>query len=42
VLPRPTVPGPDGLITLPDAPGLGVKIDWEALESLRIDKGTIA
>jgi len=28
-------------VTLPDAPGLGVSIDWKALEPLRIDTGTM-
>jgi L-alanine-DL-glutamate epimerase-like enolase superfamily enzyme len=41
MLPQPTRPGADGFITLPDAPGLGVAIDWEALERLRIDTGTM-
>jgi D-galactarolactone cycloisomerase len=31
-----------GTVTLPDKPGLGVAIDWEGLESLRIDTGTMA
>jgi D-galactarolactone cycloisomerase len=30
-----------GYITLPDAPGLGVTLDWAALETLRIDTGTM-
>ena len=30
-----------GIITLPDAPGLGVEIDWQALEPLRIRVGTM-
>jgi L-alanine-DL-glutamate epimerase-like enolase superfamily enzyme len=41
VLPAPTLPDADGLITLPDAPGLGVTIDWASLEEYRIDSGTI-
>ncbi|MFQ5612001.1 MAG: mandelate racemase/muconate lactonizing enzyme family protein [Anaerolineae bacterium] len=36
ILPAPLLPDPSGYITLPDAPGLGVRLDWEALESLRI------
>ena len=28
-------------VTLPDAPGLGVTIDWDALERYRFDKGTM-
>jgi L-alanine-DL-glutamate epimerase-like enolase superfamily enzyme len=41
VLPRSTLPGPDGLLTLSDAPGLGVEVDWEALEPLRVGVGTM-
>ena len=29
ILPRPLFPDPSGVLTLPDAPGLGVEIDWE-------------
>lgn len=32
----------NGVVTLPDKPGLGVEIDWPALEPLRIDTGTTA
>jgi L-alanine-DL-glutamate epimerase-like enolase superfamily enzyme len=42
MLPTPTVPDAPGSLTLPDAPGLGVKIDWAALEPLRIHTGTMA
>jgi L-alanine-DL-glutamate epimerase-like enolase superfamily enzyme len=31
----------DGSITLPDAPGLGVNIDWESLEQWRIHTGAM-
>lgn len=41
VLPQPTLPDAEGFITLSDAPGLGVTIDWEALEGLRIQAGTM-
>jgi L-alanine-DL-glutamate epimerase-like enolase superfamily enzyme len=41
ILPQPILPDADGFITLPDAPGLGVEIDWPALESLRIKTGTM-
>ena len=40
-LPVPIQPDADGYITLPDSPGLGVEIDWQALESVRIDTGTL-
>ena len=42
ILPRPTLAAADGTLTLSDAPGLGVEIDWEALEPLRIGVGTMA
>jgi L-alanine-DL-glutamate epimerase-like enolase superfamily enzyme len=34
---------PDGAghITLSDAPGLGVEIDWQALKPLRVGSGTM-
>ncbi|HEX6386494.1 MAG TPA: mandelate racemase/muconate lactonizing enzyme family protein [Anaerolineae bacterium] len=41
ILPAPIEPDAPGTITLPDAPGLGVEIDWQALEPLRIDTGTM-
>jgi L-alanine-DL-glutamate epimerase-like enolase superfamily enzyme len=41
ILPAPLVPDSSGYVTLPDAPGLGVKIDWPALETLRISVGTM-
>jgi D-galactarolactone cycloisomerase len=41
ILPQPVRPDPSAVITLPDTPGLGVEIDWPALESLRIDVGTM-
>lgn len=41
ILPEPILPDSTGYITLPEAPGLGVKIDWPALEPLRIDTGTM-
>lgn len=42
ILPGPTVPDADGWITLPDSPGLGVRLNWDALEPLRINTGTMA
>jgi D-galactarolactone cycloisomerase len=42
ILPTPTRPDANGTVTLPDAPGLGVTIDWDALEPLRIHTGTMA
>ena len=42
MLPQPTLPDGPGRLTLSDAPGLGVTIDWEALEPLRIHTGTMA
>jgi D-galactarolactone cycloisomerase len=36
ILPAPIRSGADGLISLPNTPGLGVKIDWQALEPLAI------
>lgn len=36
ILPAPIQPDAGGIVTLTDAPGLGVEIDWPALEPLRI------
>lgn len=41
ILPAPLLPEADGWLTLPDAPGLGVTINWEALEPLRTHTGTM-
>lgn len=41
ILPDPLLPDEQGLITLPDAPGLGVTIDWQALEPYRASRGTM-
>ncbi|MFN8456506.1 MAG: enolase C-terminal domain-like protein, partial [Anaerolineae bacterium] len=41
ILPTPITPDSPGVVTLPDAPGLGVKIDWAALKSLEISSGTM-
>ena len=41
ILPEPILPDDDGYLTLSDSPGLGVEIDWQALEPLRIDTGTM-
>jgi D-galactarolactone cycloisomerase len=42
ILPAPILPDTPATITLPDTPGLGVTIDWAALEPLRIHTGTMA
>jgi L-alanine-DL-glutamate epimerase-like enolase superfamily enzyme len=42
ILPEPILPDEAGFITLPERPGLGVAIDWEALEPFRIETGTMA
>lgn len=39
MLPAPIQPGTPGTVMLSNAPGLGITIDWQALESLRI-RGT--
>jgi D-galactarolactone cycloisomerase len=41
ILPAPILPDATATITLSDAPGLGVSIDWEAIEPLRIGVGTM-
>lgn len=41
ILPRPILPESGGQVILPDAPGLGVQINWDALEPLRIHTGTM-
>jgi D-galactarolactone cycloisomerase len=42
VLPQPLLPGPKpATLTLPNAPGLGVTIDWDALERYRFHAGTL-
>src|SRR5205085_12566591 len=46
ILPSPITPNPPqagqpATVTLPDAPGLGVEIDWTAIERYRFDKGTL-
>lgn len=41
ILPAPILPDEAGYITLPDAPGLGVEINWAALEPLRVKSGTM-
>ncbi len=40
ILPQPILAS-NGIVTLPDQPGLGVTIDWQALAPLRIDTGTM-
>jgi D-galactarolactone cycloisomerase len=41
ILPAPIEADEQGYVTLPDAPGLGVELDWAALERLRIHTGTM-
>lgn len=41
ILPTPIKASPSGSVTLTDAPGLGVDIEWQALEPLRIERGTM-
>jgi len=41
ILPVPIEADEQGYVTLPDAPGLGVELDWAALEPLRIHTGTM-
>jgi L-alanine-DL-glutamate epimerase-like enolase superfamily enzyme len=41
ILPTPSRPAEDGYLTLSDAPGLGLEIDWQALEPLRINTGAL-
>ncbi len=41
ILPQPLFPSGPGFIDLSEAPGLGVRIAWEALEPLRIETGTL-
>ncbi len=41
ILPHPLTPSAPATFSLPDAPGLGVQIDWQAIERYRIDKGTM-
>jgi L-alanine-DL-glutamate epimerase-like enolase superfamily enzyme len=36
ILPQPLLPTADGYLVLPDRPGLGVEIDWKALERLAL------
>jgi L-alanine-DL-glutamate epimerase-like enolase superfamily enzyme len=41
ILPQPLTADAQGCLTLPDTPGLGVEIDWAALEQWRIRIGTM-
>lgn len=41
VLPAPLAPEAGGWLTLPDGPGLGVKVDWAGLEALQVGAGTM-
>jgi L-alanine-DL-glutamate epimerase-like enolase superfamily enzyme len=41
ILPAPIL-AEAGWVTLPEGAGLGVEVDWEALETLRIGEGTMA
>jgi L-alanine-DL-glutamate epimerase-like enolase superfamily enzyme len=42
ILPQPIEPGPEGTLRLSNAPGLGIDIDWGAIEPLRVRTGTMA
>ena len=42
VLPSPIQPSAPGMLTLADAPGLGVGLDWNALEQWQVTMGTMA
>jgi L-alanine-DL-glutamate epimerase-like enolase superfamily enzyme len=35
---EPLVPGPDGLLRLPTAPGLGVALDWDWIDDHTIEE----
>jgi D-galactarolactone cycloisomerase len=41
ILPAPIQADGEGYLSLPDAPGLGVTVDWAALEPLRIHTGAM-
>jgi L-alanine-DL-glutamate epimerase-like enolase superfamily enzyme len=41
VLPAPLAPEAEGWLTLPEAPGLGVTVDWAGLAPLRVEAGTM-
>lgn len=41
ILPQPVTADAQGRVTLPDSPGLGVEIDWAALEQWRIGTGVM-
>jgi D-galactarolactone cycloisomerase len=41
ILPTPILADVTGTITLPDAPGLGVKLDWTALEGRQVDSDSM-
>jgi L-alanine-DL-glutamate epimerase-like enolase superfamily enzyme len=41
ILPQPIQADVEGYVTLPDVPGLGVTLEWAALEPLRIHTGTM-
>lgn len=41
ILPAPLLADGEGCLTLPDAPGLGVQIDWAALEPFRFAHGAM-
>jgi L-alanine-DL-glutamate epimerase-like enolase superfamily enzyme len=40
ILPKPIL-AENGTVTLPDKPGLGVEVDWQALKPYRIRTGTM-
>jgi L-alanine-DL-glutamate epimerase-like enolase superfamily enzyme len=41
ILPEPILPDEAGYLTLSESPGLGVELDWQAMESLQVDTGTM-
>jgi D-galactarolactone cycloisomerase len=41
ILPTPILPDATGVIMLPDAPGLGVTLDWTALEGRQVDSDSL-
>lgn len=41
ILPAPLLPDTEGCLTLPAAPGLGVSLNWAALEPYRFQTGTM-
>jgi L-alanine-DL-glutamate epimerase-like enolase superfamily enzyme len=42
ILPSPLLPDAEGYVTLPDAPGLGVSIDWDRVGRYRVEEARIS